>query len=511
MGIVYSPMKQVRIHNKLDRALEMVPGFLTWVVLTSPLWLSLNLPFMMAYGIIFLDVYWLYRAIKSGLFSVIGYKSYIRNLHVLWWDKLLADFPQTHSDIEHILIIPTYKEPEYVIRSTLKGIASSVYDLSHVRVILALEEREDDVLKLAKKNVAAEYSSVFANVYVTEHPSTIEGEVVGPGSNRTWSVKSLWEKLDTDINIDNTILTTLDADFVIHPQFLAGLTHKYLSTENVKQKSFTGVFIYSNNYWQAPAPMRIIASSHTINQLAELVEPWKYVIFSSHSLNLRTLSEVGFWSSDHVNDDSRLYWTALYHFKGDFEVLPHWMPIYADTVLDSTWSTTYVNQYKQLQRWAYGVEHRPFIYKKTLTETHIPLGRRIERLLFVVRADLIWSTIAYITGFGSLLLVTVNPYFRETVLGTNLVFYSGAILTFAIVGLMPTAYLNHKLFSPMPKDWSIFHKIIGNVQLLLTPLVLMTFGSIPAIDAQTRLMLGKYLSFRVTLKHRNKVVDDTRS
>jgi len=36
----------------------------------------------------------------------------------------------------------------------------------------------------------------------------------------------------------------------------------------------------------------------------------------------------------------------------------------------------------------------------------------------------------------------------------------------------------------------------------MTPLILMTFGTLPAIDSQTRLMFGKYLSFRVTRKHR---------
>lgn len=498
-------MKHIDAHSRLDRILEMVPGLLTWVVLTSPVWLSLNLPFFMAYGIIFLDVYWLYRAVKSATFSVLGYRRFIHYSSVNWQQRLNEDFIGTYETIEHVLIIPTYKEPEYVLRTTLKGIARSNYDLSHVRVILALEEREEDELKLAKKNLMKEYAHSFANLYVTEHPGTIEGEVVGPGSNRTWAMNTLWDQLEQEIDVSQAILTTLDADFVIHQQFLAGLTHKYLSTNNVTHKSFTGVFIYSNNYWQAPAPMRIIASSHSINQLAELVEPWKYVIFSSHSLNLQTLKELNYWSTDHVNDDSRLYWDALYHFNGDFEVLPHWMPIYADTVLDSTWSKTYVNQYKQLQRWAYGVEHRPMIYRKTITERQIPLGRRLERLLFVVRADLIWSTIAFLTGFGSLLLVTVNPYFRETVLGSNLVYYSGAILTFAVLGLLPTAYLNHKLFAPMPAEWSISHRFLGYVQLLLTPLILMTFGTIPAIDAQTRLLFGKYLTFRVTRKHRSKI------
>ena len=39
---------------------------------------------------------------------------------------------------------------------------------------------------------------------------------------------------------------------------------------------------------------------------------------------------------------------------------------------------------------------------------------------------------------------------------------------------------------------------------LMVPFILVIFSALPALHAQTRLMLGKYLEFWVTDKHRSK-------
>ena len=53
---------------------------------------------------------------------------------------------------------------------------------------------------------------------------------------------------------------------------------------------------------------------------------------------------------------------------------------------------------------------------------------------------------------------------------------------------------------PMPRGWGVPHQIWAYVQLGLYPIVGLLFSVLPALEAQTRLMLGMYLEYQVTEK-----------
>jgi hypothetical protein len=65
-----------------------------------------------------------------------------------------------------------------------------------------------------------------------------------------------------------------------------------------------------------------------------------------------------------------------------------------------------------------------------------------------------------------------------------------------------SAVLSLTLLPPRPKSVKPHTWIVMIVQWLLLPITFTIFGALPAIDAQTRLMLGKYLGFNVTRKTR---------
>ena len=497
-------MNKEKLFNRL---LEIFPGALTWLVLTSPLWLSLRFPFFVAGLILFLNVYWFYKAIRIAIFSVVGYRKMQKAISTDWGARL-ESLGKNWEDFHHLLVIPTLKEPLEVLDSTLGAITKSCYPKDKIMVLLAFEEKEGkEKLKIKKENLETKYKDKFKKLFVTIHPKDFPGHHPGPGSNRTYAVQEILPKLDKmGIDFEKVILTTLDADFAIHPRFLAGLIYKYLTTNSPEHKAFTGVFWYYNNFWQAPVLNRIVASGVSFWQLSEMTGSNKYMNFSSHSINLKSLIEMDFWVVDKVNDDGEFFWRAYFHFGGDYKVIPHFLPIYADTVQHENLWESLKEQYLQLRRWAYGVEHMPYIVKTWWRRRDIPFFPKTDRLLFLIQGYLTWATLAVLITFGGAVLQLINPQFAKTVIGYNLPRFSSFILTLAFIGLFTLIVVHEKVAPKRPRDWGLGPRILSYLQWFLVPITILSFATFPALDAQTRLMFGKYMEFRVTRKFRTAKV-----
>ncbi len=490
--------------NGFERFLEIVPGSLTWIALTSPIWLSFTLPYAVAYLILIADVYWLLTAFRIAILILMGYKKmeWARNQN---WQKLLqSDFPDDAKRYYQLILIPTYKEALYILEPTFNAIVNCSYPRNKILIAVGFEERDDPQKIQETKSYLKKIEGQVAGIFTTVHPYGLPGEVAGQGSNKNWMINHLVPELERKgIKIEDVFITTLDADFVIHPEFLSGALHKYLSlpaTERDK-RTFTGVFLYHNNYWQTPTPMRLMATGTSLWQLAEMVGSDKYMNYSSMSLSLKALLDIGLWIPDKVNDDNGFYWKAYFHFNGDYKVVPHFLPLSADAVQDTTLLKTFQNQYLQIKRWAYGVEHIPFIVKQYFTK-EIDFWDKTDKVLFKIWGDLKWGFLAIFVTFGSLLIPIINPGFKTSVLSVNLPVVSSWILTTTFLGLFATIFVHEKIAPKRPASWSFLTRIWSYVQWLLIPLILITISSLPAIDAQTSLMFGRKLEFRVTNKTR---------
>ncbi len=493
-----------RYKKQINRGLEILPGLLTYLVLLSPILLALRLPLALIYLVILADVYWFFKAMRIAVFVVIGYRKMRKAEAVDWISKLKKEYPDDLNRIYHLFAIPTYKESLEVLEPAFKAIAELNYPKDKLFIALGLEEKDTEIGPKNAKYLMEKYGDKIGGILVSINHLQ-EGELQGPATNRNSALRNAKLELEKrSINLKDVLVTTLDADFVVHPQFIGGATYAYLSQPlNERDKrSFTGVFLYNNNYWTTPAPMRVMAVSTAFWQLSEMAYSDKYVNFASLTMNFQSLWELGLWMPDKVNDDSGFYWKAYYHFDGDYRVIPHFIPISADAVQDVTFMKTLQNQYLQYRRWAYGVEHIPYIITSYFNNKRVPFIDKTGKLLFVLWSYGSWATLALLVSFGGMVIPVFNPTFDKTTASQNLPIFSSYILTFTFISLFLTIYMHEKIVPPRPPGMRWYGRVFSFAQWLLVPVIILTFGTIPALDAQTRLMLGQYMKYRVTNKAR---------
>jgi hypothetical protein len=94
----------------------------------------------------------------------------------------------------------------------------------------------------------------------------------------------------------------------------------------------------------------------------------------------------------------------------------------------------------------------------------------------------------------------VNPAFAETTLGQNLPLFASVMLTAALVSLMVLVVIEQRIVPPRPAHWGTAQRVLSYVQWIGLPFVGIFFSTLPALDAQTRLLTGRYLEYRVTEK-----------
>jgi hypothetical protein len=219
-------------------------------------------------------------------------------------------------------------------------------------------------------------------------------------------------------------------------------------------------------------------------------------------MTLKALLDIGFWRKDIVNEDGFVFWQAYTHYKGNYRVVPLFLPISLDTCLADTFWQTLKNQYKQKRRWAYNVEYYPHLIP-ALFKLDAPRFDKYYKMFQYVEGNFNWATASILISLlGWLPLIIGSGEFRQSVIAFNLPFVTKTLMTIATGFLIFSVYINFILLPPRPKKYTWRRSVMMYLQWFLVPATSVIFGSLPAIEAQTRLMFGYYLEFWVTPKTR---------
>jgi hypothetical protein len=539
----------------LGRLLEMVPGTISWAVLILPVWLSFSYPWLVAYFVLSFNFYWLCRALWFSGAVIVAFRRVRQVTRVDWnarlaaladpgarmtelraWldaaeqpraalgavagarvdaasrrgvrDELtalarieaLAEPPPSVDELVHLALIPTYTESLEKLRHTVRALAEAEWPKE--RKICAIITRETDEGGIA--NVQAlreEFGDAFADFIHILDPLE-PGIVIGKSSAMAWGGRYLYRLLVRERGMDarRILITDLDADFRVHPQYFAYLSWMHLSDPNRETQLYQPIPYLHNNLWQAPVFQRLFAAVLTQLQMWRSVLPEKLVSFSSYSTTLHLVHDVGYWATDAIPEDSRFYWKSYFRYGDRFRAVPLFIPIYGDAVRARTYWRSMAEQYLQVRRWAWGVTDIPFVIQNAVRHTEIPFWSRFWRIANLFGEHINWAIAPFVITFGATVPLLVNPAFAETTLGQNLPIFASAMLTLALVSLLVLVVVEQRIVPPRPAEWGRRERFLSYAQWLFLPLVGIFFSTLPALDAQTRLLTGRYLEYRVTEK-----------
>lgn len=482
---------------------EVIPGVLVWATLIAALVLSHVAPISVMYFIILFDLYWVLRVCYFVVLLAMAWRRYRRDVAVDWLVR--ASARPGFDDIYHLVVLPTYKEDIEILRPTFQSLVESNYPTSERFIVfLAGEERDRERFERNAEAIRREFGDRFFRLVFTVHPKDIPHDLPGKSSNTHFVAHRAKELIDElGIPYDKVIVSSFDIDTCAHPQYFACVTYKYLTEADPTRCSYQPAVLYNNNVWDASPAVRVAVFGTTFWLMSELVRPERMFTFSSHSMSFQALVDVGFWERDIVTEDSRIFLQCFLRYDGDYRVVPIHVPVSMDMVMADTHFRSLVNLYKQQRRWAWGVEHLPYMIQRFAENPRISRRKKAFRLFNQIEGMYSWATaplLIFLLGYLPLWLAPDAT--KIEVFYQNTPHILEALMRVAMIGVFVSAVVGFALLPRRPAHRGPGQVLIMVLQWLLVPVTFVVFGSIPAIDAQTRLMLGRYMGFNVTEKRR---------
>ena len=447
-----------------------------------------------------------YEIMSSSHTKMFDSSVHVENLRLISDDA--EAFPKP-SEIYNAVIIATYNESYDVLAPTIESLLKSTYERKRIILTLAYENRGGEATEKTALRLQKEFSEKFYAFNLVKHFDGHPDEVIGKGGNITNAGRFLqkWLK-DEGIASKNVIVTTLDSDNRPHPTYFDYVTYEYIVHEDRRHLSYQPISLFMSNIWDAPAPMRVIATGNSFWNIISSMRPHTLRNFASHSQPMDALEEMGFWSTRTIVEDGHQYWRSYFYFGGNYSVLPIYVPIYQDAVLCDTFTKTLKAQFVQLRRWAYGASDVPFVAVRVFTKNrNVPLIGGLARLVRLIDGHLTLASVSILVAVGGFVPLLINPQATRSISSQELPTTISIIQRVAMFGLFITIFLAFKMLPPRPERYKRTRSFGMIIQWVLMPVTAILYSSAAALYSQGRLFLGLYLDkFDVTDKATHQTV-----
>lgn len=509
MSVAYARMFARLTPNQQQRLLEIVPGALTWTILLVPVTAAFvirmndpSLLWLLGLGAVCLDLYWFVR-------TTITVRAVRRSLTMVketqsqdWWARCraleVAQGRTPPTAVTQCALIPTYTEKYEVLRSTVEALANQNYPKE--KRVCAIITRETDIQGIANvERLKAEFGDQFLAFWHILDP-LMPGIVVGKSAAMAYAGPVLRQRCD-EIGLDPkaTMVTDLDSDFRLDPQYFAYITYQFCTMDYQLTSIWQPIPLFLNNLWRVPAAVRIMATAATQWQMFLHQNPHRLVMFSSYTMSLELLTDVGYWDDDVIPEDSRFFWKSFFRYGESLKIRPAFLTVHGDAPRARDYAGTHVSQYNQIKRWAWGATDIPYVTQRMARHPEIPRRLRVQRFKFLLFNHLAWATLPLLLLFGGALPAMLDLDYSLSIVATVIGWATFGILTLTFLNTIALISVDHKM-CPKPSGWMWWRRRVADLQLFLYPIAALGLSVIPALEAQTRLMFGAYLEYTVTEK-----------
>ena len=111
-----------------------------------------------------------------------------------------------------------------------------------------------------------------------------------------------------------------------------------------------------------------------------------------------------------------------------------------------------------------------------------------------------WIFLPMLLLFGFSVPIWVSTDFSLTDLGQTLWGISGVLLGVTLSTVLFFLYFEIRMLPPKPAEWPMAKKVLIYLEYFMYPIVGIVLSVLPALEAHTRLLFGRYLEYRVTEK-----------
>jgi len=145
------------------------------------------------------------------------------------------------------------------------------------------------------------------------------------------------------------------------------------------------------------------------------------------------------------------------------------------------------------------------VMRAFLKAKNISIFKRVVLAFKLFDAHLSWTTWPFLLSIVSWLpIIFATRQYEHSMFYYSAPRIAGTIFTLASFGLIVCVILSLLLLPKRKVKHNLLRRIGHALEWLLIPPISILLSAVPALDAQTRLMLGKYMEFWVTIKKRKE-------